>query len=149
MTLSVKFLFLSKCIQQRAMENRIVCPFAVEISVPLIRLGSIRSVRGGELIILRYLNASQEQQAAATAAVSEELPALTKLLISVVEGPADKKQRAAEALGCACGVLEAVRRLLPDQDVLTGRSTDLQKAVAAKESAVGAKGGKVRKNVWY
>ena len=64
-------------------------------------------------------------------------------MISVVEGPADKKQRAAEALGCACGMLEALRRLLPDQDVLSGRASDLQEAVTAKESSAGASGGKV------
>lgn len=57
----------------------------------------------------------QEQQAAAASAAANELPALGALLVSVVQGPADKKQRAAEALGCACGILEALRRLLPDQ----------------------------------
>lgn len=86
----------------------------------------------------------QEHQSAAAAAASKELPALAGLLVSVVEGPSEKKQRAAEALGCACGILEALRRLLPDQDVLSGRAADLQTAVTAKESSATASRGKVR-----
>ncbi len=86
----------------------------------------------------------QEQQAAAASAAAKELPALAALLVSVAQGPADKKQRAAEALGCACAIIEALRRLLPDQDVLAGRAgDDLQKALAAKESDAAANSGKV------
>ncbi len=86
----------------------------------------------------------QEQHAAAADAAAKGLPDLAAILVSVVQGPTDKKQRAAEALGCACGIIEALRRLLPDQDILSGRAgDDLQKALAAKESNAAANTGKV------
>ncbi|KAK9903496.1 hypothetical protein WJX75_007153 [Coccomyxa subellipsoidea] len=94
-------------------------------------------------LLLITLQPAKEHQPAAAAAASKELPALAGLLVSVVEGPSEKKQRAAEALGCACGILEALRRLLPDQDVLFGRAADLQTAVSAMESSATASRGKV------
>lgn len=76
-------------------------------------------------------------------AVGRQLTALAELLLSVVQDSLGKRQRRAEALGCACGILESARRLLADRDALAGRAADLAAAVAAQQSSPAASEGKV------
>ena len=90
----------------------------------------------------------QENQASLAAGVSGLQPAVADLVQRVISesSAADMKaQRRADALSAACGVVEALQRLLPasEQTRLDGRAGALAEAAAEQLSALQPTPGKV------